>query len=51
MAAAGAAAGAALEVIGRGEHEIRPLVVEILWFERYLRCGGLGFLIHTSIFS
>jgi hypothetical protein len=51
MAAAGAAAGAALEVIGRGEDEIRAFVVKVFRLERRLRRGGLGILIHTSIFS
>jgi hypothetical protein len=50
VAAARAAAGAALEMIGRGEDEIRSLEVIVFWIECGLR--GVGWsAIHSSIFS
>jgi len=53
MAAAGVAAGAALEVIGRGEDKVRPFEVVVLRFEcgRRLGCGRGRIPIHASILS
>jgi hypothetical protein len=48
-----AAAGAALEVIGRGEDHVRPFEVIVFGFERRAACAaaGIWIAIHSSIFS
>jgi hypothetical protein len=50
VAAARLAAGAALEVIGRGEDEILPFEVIVFRIEPGL-CGAGWSAVHASIFS
>jgi hypothetical protein len=51
MAAAGVAAVAALEVIGRRKDQVRTFEVVVFGFERGLRFDGGRFLIHAAILS
>ena len=52
MAAAGAATHAALEVVGRGEHEVWAVKVEVFWLKCIGRVGlGSCAAFHASIVS
>jgi hypothetical protein len=51
VSAAGVAAGATLEVIGRGKDQIRTFEVIVLRLKRRWRLDGLGRLIHVDILS
>jgi len=51
VSAAGVAAGAAFDVIGRGEDQIRAVEVVVFRLKRRLRLDGWGRLIHVAILS